>query len=93
MGIFSNLLGGRWTPYDIELMLHHHCRRVPFERRDAPIFQDRMDSLVKVGLLEFSDEQQLYVSTPLGAALVEMWCNTPIPAVKYVDPRLDGLGK
>jgi hypothetical protein len=77
---------GEWSPFDIHVMLHHHCSTDRFERKNAPIYPERRDALINAGLLEWRDG--IPQSTPLGAALVAMWCSQPIPEVHYVDPRM-----
>lgn len=75
-----------WSPYDIEVMLHHHCSRAPFSRSGAPAYGDAIRKLKGLGLLEEGASSPQ--TTAAGAALVEMWCKTPIPVIRYVDPRL-----
>lgn len=76
-----------WSPFDIEIMLHHYHSYDRCPRADAPIYPERLAALVGKGLLEYVDG--IPHSTDLGAALVRMWCETPIPVAKYVDPRLE----
>ena len=74
-----------WTPYQIEIMLHHHCSGAPFERSDAPAYPGAVKGLKDLGLLD--DFEGHPRSTLLGQALIEMWCATPIPHMRFVDPR------
>lgn len=74
-----------WTPYVINVVLHHHARVGPFEYKHAPIYPNTIEMLLKNGLLVEDGEN--YTTTDLGKALVKAWCDTPIPVVKYVDPR------
>ncbi|TRD03811.1 hypothetical protein FJV76_14340 [Mesorhizobium sp. WSM4303] len=83
-----------WTPYHIEIILHYHCSVGPFERWRAPIFEETVNMLVDAGLLHPSPddglqpkEKHCYRTSPRGAALVEMWCDTPLPEQVFIDPR------
>jgi hypothetical protein len=76
-----------WSPFDIKLMLHHHCCLEKFEYHDSPIYPERLQSLIDNDLLE-RDELGVLCSTPRGKALVEMWCAQPLPVATYIDPRL-----
>lgn len=80
----------RWTPYMIKLVLHHHTSPAPFDYKHAPIYPETIGMLCAAGILV--EEDGTFTTTDLGKAMVEMWCNTPIPivqhVVKYVDPRL-----
>ncbi|MEK1893174.1 MAG: hypothetical protein AAAB20_07835 [Rhizobium sp.] len=78
----------RWTPYKIKLVLHYHVSSAPFPENSAPIYIPTIDELVCSGVLTKADD--FWVTTDLGKALVELWCATPLPVVKYVDPRFDG---
>jgi len=75
-----------WTPYQIEIVLHHHCSGGRFPRESAPAYQETVASLVDAGILQVDED--IFRTTPLGIALVEMWCSQPIPVAIYVDPRL-----
>jgi hypothetical protein len=46
-----------------------------------------MDRLTRLGLLAWSEVEKETIATPLGEALVKMWCETPVPEVRYIDPR------
>lgn len=82
-----------WTPYQIEIMLHYHCSVGAFVRWRAPIFDETLGDLVSMGLLAPYDDgirpsdPYCYTTTERGRALIEMWCATPIPEMKFVDPR------
>lgn len=78
----------RWSPFDIQVLLHHYATVSAFERRDAPAYRDTMKRLTDFGLLSWDNMNDLPVITELGSALVKMWCETPIPVVRYIDPRL-----
>lgn len=78
-----------WTPYEIEIIIHHHISYGEFPRHDAPLYPDIVSRLAEMGILEPTKEA--YVTTEMGKALVEMWCSTPEPKKieKYVDPRFE----
>lgn len=73
------------TPFDIHIMLHHAVSSAPFERANAPIYQERVSALVDAGLL--SIDGVTYFATSKGQAYVKMICETPMPEQKLVDPR------
>ncbi len=82
-----------WTPYQIEIMLHYHCSAGPFARISAPAFHSTVDNLISLGLLK-SDGQDVpncFDTTARGKALMEMWCSTPLPEPRFVDPRFPAL--
>lgn len=76
-----------WTPYQIEIVLHHHCSGARFPRESAPAYQETVASLVDAGILQVDED--IFRTTPLGNALVAMWCSQPLPIAVYVDPRLE----
>lgn len=76
-----------WAPFDIHVMLHHYAVREPFSREHVPAYKDSLARLTKLGLLAWNEEQQATIATPLGEAMVNMWCETPVPIVRYIDPR------
>jgi hypothetical protein len=77
-----------WSPLHINLMLHYYAICEPWNR-PSPAASRYTDTLVRGGLI-VADEGSAsgYKATPLGVALVEMWCAQPIPIAVYVDPRL-----
>lgn len=79
-----------WSPFEIEIMLFHYCCYGEFSRRSAPIYPETVRRLVELGLLQTSvEEDREFATTPLGAALVEAWKDTPVPVARYVDPRFE----
>ncbi|RVP13110.1 hypothetical protein CN085_19555 [Sinorhizobium meliloti] len=76
----------RWSPYVIKVILHHHTMFAEFENCNAPIYKPTIEGLVRDGILERKLDGNLG-TTELGAALVAMWCETPLPVRTYVDPR------
>lgn len=77
-----------WSPFDIRLMLHFYATPSgQFEQAHAPIYAERVQSLVDAGLIQADGET--YSATEKGRFLVLLWRETPVPAVRYVDPRHD----
>lgn len=77
-----------WSPYEIEIMIHHYGSRAPFPRSEAPAYSGTVTRLVQAGLLESVNESP-YRATELGRGLVELWMATPVPVVKFIDPRFE----
>ncbi|MCY1218451.1 hypothetical protein D9M72_304000 [compost metagenome] len=74
-----------WTPYEIKVILHHYSSMAPFESCAAPIYEPTVNKLLSMGVL--IEAEDAFGATELGAALVKMWCDTPLPVRKFVDPR------
>jgi hypothetical protein len=84
--------GRHWTPYDIEVVLHHFASGARFDRWTAPAYEPCVSALVEAGILTVADVPDSGVvsginCTPLGEALVEMWLQTPAPRMVALDPR------
>jgi hypothetical protein len=84
--------GRYWTPYEIEIVLHHHCSHARFERWTAPAYEPCVAALSQLGVLSVADapddgETSGITVTPLGEALIEMWLQTPLPRFAAIDPR------
>lgn len=77
-----------WTPYQINIVLHYHCCVGPWPLHTAPIFKETMRDLVALGILELVSLDLIqYQTTDRGKALVEFWCATAMPELRYFDPR------
>lgn len=74
-------LGGRWSVFEMAILLHHYSSRAPFDRAGAPIYGASVSRLQDHGLL---DENKL--PTLRGAIFVGMLLQTPVPKEKP-DPR------
>lgn len=74
-----------WTPYQIEIILHHHVSTERFARSEYPIYSHTVDHLHKLGVLYY--DNGVSRTTPKGQALVNMWRNTPLPVTIHIDPR------
>lgn len=77
------------TPYQLEIILHHWTGTTqPFQRAHAPLYPGTVEDLVDQGLLRRTDDQML-TGTPLCEAFIDMLCGTPLPELRYVDPRAE----
>jgi hypothetical protein len=76
------------TPFEIEIILHHYGSRGPFPRMLAPLYEPTVAHLVDVGLL---DREDFPAVTDQGRAYVAMLMATPLPTMKWVDPRDNGF--
>jgi len=76
-----------WSPFDIKMILHFYACADRFPNENAPIYVERLRSLIDHGLIEY--REGIPRTTELGNAFVDLLMNTPIPAVRYVDPRFD----
>lgn len=75
-----------WSPFDIKMVLHFYACLDQFPNANAPIYAELRDALIDAGLVEF--REGIPRTTELGDAFVGLLLDTPIPVVKYVDPRL-----
>ncbi len=64
---------GRWTPFEISVMLHHFKSSAPHPKRDVPAYAPAVARLAKLGLME---GERL---TFLGELLIYAICATPTP--------------
>ena len=79
-------MSGRvWTPYEMEIILHHHVSIAPFPRAAAPAYPEALVRLHGAGILDRAD--RMAYTTPVGAALVELWLATPAPRLAPIDIR------
>lgn len=81
-----------WTPYQINIIMHYHCRIGPWPQYSAPLFEPTVSDLVSMNLLgpiPQAEHIHAYETTERGKALVEMWCSTPLPEQKFFDPRFE----
>jgi hypothetical protein len=75
-----------WTIFEMEIILHHACSSAPFPRYTAPIYQETVERLRSLGIM---DDGGAKTVTDLGHALIDLWRNTPLPVQRFVDPRLE----
>ena len=78
-----------WTPYGIKIILHHYVTNEKFEYAHAPAYQSNSRSMVEQGLLTPTELGGSFDVTEKGRALIQSWLDTPIPTMKWVDPRFD----
>lgn len=78
-----------WSPFQIKMILHFHCCHDEFPQANVPIYQSVLSDLIHDGVLIDNDNNTGFTTTDLGKALVEMWCSTPLPVQRFVDPRFE----
>ncbi len=69
-----------WSPLEIEMLLRAHYSSVV-------VGHNLGKELVAEGLLEKDIENNVYNLSPKGEAFVKMVLNTPMPVLKWTDPR------
>jgi hypothetical protein len=74
-----------WTPYAISVVIHHTVSRGRFHLDNTDHYREMVRHLTEMGLFEYEDG--IPVGTDMALALLEMWCTTPLPQKKWVDPR------
>lgn len=78
----------RWSPFDIRLMIHFCTTPTErFQQASAPIYPERVKMLLDAGLIQTDGKLTSHTATDKGCALVAMWCETPLPEMRFVDPR------
>jgi hypothetical protein len=70
-----------WSPLEIEMLLKAYYSGVG-------VSHNLGKELVSEGLLEKDMENNIYNLSPKGEALVKMVLNTPMPVLKWTDPRI-----
>lgn len=80
-----------WTPFQMRIVLHHYGSSAECPHSHVPIYAETIQHLKGCGVLEDREQgaggETPYQTTAMGKALVEMWCQQPLPIVTYVDPR------
>ena len=71
------------TPYNIELLIHFHCSNARFPRDEAPIFDETIQEMFKLGLLEPAPLPQVCKITDKGRAHVHFICMMPLPMLGW----------
>lgn len=83
--------GAHWTPYEIEIILHHNSSKSPFPRWTAPAYESTVSHLVQREILIAVEAFELdlphITTTERGKVFVQMLLNTPLPENKWLDPR------
>lgn len=79
------------TPYQIEILIHHHASRARFSRDAAPLYAPTVKAFIDDDILTTRPDGSIG-TTERGNALVSMLCSTPYPKKMWVDPRgIQGL--
>jgi len=79
----------KWTLFDLKMILHFHACLDVSPQANSPIFGERLRALMDDGLVEYVDG--IPRTTKLGDAFVSLLLKTPIPVVRYVDPRVEKM--
>lgn len=84
-----------WECYDIDVLIWYYSRVGEYDHGGSEgspppaSYLSSIERLVSSGLLEETRTlARPYQATELGVALVGLWKQTPLPVVKFVDPRL-----
>ena len=75
-----------WTPYIMKIILHAHTSGDFWPLRNAPIYRDTIDLLVRDDLI-IEDSEGILTTTARGKFLCSMWMDTPLPELVWIDPR------
>lgn len=77
-----------FSPAYIEILLHIGCRVGPIECRDAPVVVLALNDFLEAELIKVNNTNQSgYEITTRGRCLINMWGQTPLPQMIWVDPR------
>lgn len=80
--------GRNWTPYELEIILHHAHSLGLFDRASAPIYAPTLQDLIERGLLKREPiSSEIIQPTEKGRVFVEMLLHTPEPRNIWQDPR------
>lgn len=72
----------KFTPNDIEIIIHYYVSPVDHPRAAAPAVQQSIKMFQDNGLLDIGLK-----ITPKGMYWIEMLLSTPFPELKWIDPR------
>jgi len=73
------------TPYNLEILLHHHCSHDEYPYRGAPGYLPEIeDFILKKVLVETSGH---YETTDLGKAWIKEILSVDIPEVQYIGSK------
>ena len=81
-----------FCPLEIDILIHYYTTPTEYrEGDDFPIRGETMQRLIELGLLTQRDKPSKYgatlEATEKCAALIEAWCNTPLPVQVWVIPE------
>ncbi len=88
--------GRHWTPYELEIILHHAHSLAPFDRETAPLYPPTIQNLMELGYfkriaLSGTEEAVGGYSnirpTEKCMVFVELLLRTPEPRNVWLDPR------
>ena len=78
-------------PAGIETLLWYHCRCEPY-KYPSGVHDEYMALLLEKGcIVKDKTSSSGYRTTPKGAFMVRMICETPFPEETFCDPRFDPL--
>jgi len=78
-----------WSPLQIKLLLKIHTTQT-LKPNDIPaeVHKSELQYFITNGLVEKVEKiNHTYALTHKGEAFIEMLLNTPVPILKWVDPR------
>ncbi len=84
------------TPSDIEVLIHCHASPTIHPRFYAPAVQAAIRQFEGDGIVELTEEKNVYQTTAKGAAWLKAVCNTPYPQALWTEGKLtwiDDKGK
>lgn len=76
------------TIYELRILMHYHCCVDEPREKQAPIWQDTVVRLFKLGLLvnDLSDEMRSFRLSDKGTAYVEALQRLPLPVQRWEIP-------
>jgi hypothetical protein len=70
------------STFDIQMVLHFNAYRSRWPHDGAPIFKERAEMLVRMGVLQPTEDEKIYRTSPLGDAFVSYWKSTLLPSLR-----------
>jgi len=74
-----------FTPFQLEIIIHHHWSTADFPRSAAPKYEEEVGTLCGLDLLTPAKSGCGYTTTRRGKAFMESLYNTQIPKRAYID--------
>ncbi len=84
------------TPSDIEVLIHCWCATTVHPKFYSPDVQAAIRQFESDGVVELTDDKNVYQITAKGAAWLKAVCNTPYPQALWTEGELtwiDDKGK
>jgi hypothetical protein len=75
------------TPNDLDILIHYYVCPDIHERYYAPAVMESCREFVQSGIFVSSGEDGIFSVTEKGRAWMELILNTPMPILKWIDPR------